>query len=87
MSAIRVSTSFSWLTSHFLYCVLKASNFLSAKGVQPKVVQTLISVQALVFDLEQLTCQKGFDCRNAILRSSAIFLGTSYSQIVGAVLL
>ena len=51
------------------------------------IVQVLISVQALVFDLAQLTCQKRFDCRNAILRSSAIHLGTSYSQIVVAVLL
>ena len=37
--------------------------------------------------LAQLTCQKRFDCRNAILGSSAILLGTSYSQIVVAVLL
>ena len=51
------------------------------------IVQALISVQALVFDLAQLTCQIRFDCRNAILRSSAILLGTSYSQIVVAVLL
>ena len=51
------------------------------------IVQALISVQALVFDLAQLTCQKRFDCRNAILRYSAILLGTSYSQIVVAVLL
>ena len=43
------------------------------------VVQALISVQALVFYLAQLTCQKRFDCRNAILGSSAILLGTSYS--------
>ena len=43
------------------------------------IVQALISVQALVFDLAQLTCQKRFDCRNAILGSSAILLGTSYS--------
>ena len=43
------------------------------------LVQALISVQALVFDLAQLTCQKRFDCRNAILGSSAILLGTSYS--------
>ena len=43
------------------------------------VVQVLISVQALVFYLAQLTCQKRFDCRNAILGSSAILLGTSYS--------
>ena len=50
-------------------------------------VQALISVQALVFDLAQLTCQKRFDCRNAILGSSAILLSTSYSQIVVAVLL
>ena len=51
------------------------------------IVQALISVQALVFDLAQLTCQKRFDCRNVILRSSAILLGTSYSQIVVAILL
>ena len=43
------------------------------------LVQALISVQALVFDLAQLTCQKRFDCRNAILGSSAILLGTSCS--------
>ena len=43
------------------------------------IVQALISVQALVFDLAQRTCQKRFDCRNAILGSSAILLGTSYS--------
>ena len=51
------------------------------------IVQALISVQALVFDLAQLTCQKRLDCRNAMLRSSTILLGTSYSQIVVAVLL
>ena len=51
------------------------------------IVQALISVQALVFDLAQPTFQKRFDCRNAILGSSAILLGTSYSQIVVAVLL
>ena len=28
------------------------------------LVQALISVQALVFDLTQLTCQKRFDCIN-----------------------
>ena len=38
------------------------------------IVQALISVQALVFDMAQLTCQKRFDCRNAILGSSAILL-------------
>ena len=43
------------------------------------LVQALISVQASVFDLAQLTCQKRSDCRNAILGSSAILLGTSYS--------
>ena len=43
------------------------------------LVQALISVQALVSDLAQLTCQKRFDCRSAILGSSAILLGTSYS--------
>ena len=51
------------------------------------IVQALISVHALVFDLAQLSCQKRFDCRNAILRTSAMLLGTSYSQIVVAVLL
>ena len=40
------------------------------------LVQALIFVQALVFDLTQLTCQKKSDCRNAILGSSAILLGT-----------
>ena len=39
--------------------------------------QELISVRALVFDLAQLTCQKRFDCRNAIIRSSETFLDTS----------
>ena len=39
--------------------------------------QELISVRALVFDLAQLTCQKRFDCRNAIIRSSKTFLDTS----------
>ena len=43
------------------------------------IVQALISVQALDFDLAQLTCQKRFDFRNSILGSSAILLGTSYS--------
>ena len=51
------------------------------------IVQALISEQSLVFDLAQLTCQKRFDCRNAILRSSAILLCTSYSQTVVAVML
>ena len=51
------------------------------------IVQALISVQALVFDLAQPIRKKWFDCRNAILGSSAILLGTSYSQIVVAVLL
>ena len=51
------------------------------------LVQALISVQALVFDLAQLTCKKRFDCENAILRYSAILLGTSYRQIVVAVLM
>ena len=52
------------------------------------IVQALISEQALVFDLAQLTCQKRFDCRNAILlRSSAILLCTSYSQTVVAFML
>ena len=48
------------------------------------IVQALISVQALVFEL---SCQKRFDCRNAMLRSSAILLGMMYSQIMVAVLL
>ena len=47
--------------------------------------QELISVRALVFDLAQLTCQKRFDCRNPIIRSSETFLDTSLSQIVVAV--
>ena len=47
--------------------------------------QELISVRALVFDLAQLTCQKRFNCRNAIIRSSETFLDTSLSQIVVAV--
>ena len=51
------------------------------------LVQALISVHALVFDLAQLTCRKRFDYRNAMLRSSAILIGTSYSQIVVVVLL
>ena len=51
------------------------------------VVQALIFVLAIVFDLAQLTCQKRFDCRIEIMRSSANCLGTSYSQFVVAVLL
>ena len=39
--------------------------------------QEMISVRALDFDLVQLTCQRRFDCRKAIRRSSATFLGTS----------
>ena len=31
------------------------------------IVQALISIQALVFDLAQIICQKRFDCRSAIL--------------------
>ena len=42
-----------------------------------QIDQELISVRALVFDLAQLTCQKRFDCRNAIIRSSETFLDTS----------
>ena len=41
---------------------------------------------SLSFDLAHLTCKKRFDCRNAVLRSSAILLGTWNSQIVVAVL-
>ena len=41
------------------------------------VDQELISVRALVFDLAQLTCQKRFDCRNAIIRSFETSLDTS----------
>ena len=52
---------------------------LSFSGAKTYIVKALISVEALVFDLAQLTCQKRFDCRNAILGSSAILLGTSYS--------
>ena len=68
--------------------------FLKNKNIifkirRPKVTDyaALISVQALVFDLAQLTCQKRFDCRTAILGSSAILLGMSYKLIVVAVLL
>ena len=61
--------------------------FMHTFSCNNQIVQALISVQALVFDLAQLICQKRFDCRNAILRSSTILLGTSYSQIVVAVLL
>ena len=57
----------------YVFCYVGVS---LAVGV---LVQALISVQALVFDLAQLTCQKRFDCRNAILGSSAILLGASYS--------
>ena len=35
------------------------------RGSVVALVQALISVQALVFDLAQLTCQKRFDCINA----------------------
>ena len=48
--------------------------------------QELISVRDLVFDLAQLTCQKRFDCRNAIIWSSETSLDTSLSEIVVAVL-
>ena len=51
------------------------------------LVQALISVRALVFDLAQLTCQKRFNCRNTILGYSATLLGMSYSLIVVALLL
>ena len=64
------------------YSVSVENNFHSLSSrteVIEIVVQALISVQALVFDLAQLTCQKRFDCRNEILGSSAILLGTSYS--------
>ena len=60
-------------------------NFDSCKGSSgldvffSNIVQALIFVTALVFNLAQLTCQKRFDCRNTILGSSAILLGTSYS--------
>ena len=58
---------------------LKYPKLLQVDPGKEFIVQALISVQALVFDLAQLTCQKKFDCRNAILGSSAILLGTSYS--------
>ena len=41
----------------------------------------------LIVSIPDLCTLTYFDCRNAILRSSATFLGTSYSQIVVAVLL
>ena len=59
---------------------------ITIQGIGHKV-QELISVRSLVMDLAQLTCQKTFDCRNAILMPSATLLGTSYNQIVVAVLL
>ena len=49
------------------------------QNTSQRLVQALISVQALVFDLAQLICQKRFDCRDVILGSSEILLGTSYS--------
>ena len=47
--------------------------------------QGLFSVQALVFDLAQLTSQKRFDRGYVIIEPSTTFLGTSYGQIVVAV--
>ena len=64
----------------FITCVTGKCNFcLSFFGCKKKkgLDQELISVRALVFDLSQLTCQKRFDCRNAVIRSSETFLDTS----------
>ena len=44
--------------------------------------QKLISEQAAVFDLAKPAVRKRVDCRNAAMRSSATFLGTSYCQLV-----
>ena len=46
--------------------------------------QKLISEQAVVFDLAKPAVRKRVDCRNATMRSSATFLGTSYGQLVVA---
>ena len=79
----------SWLFQFLIYVFFFtfpttiAFDFLN--NLAPLLVQAMISVQAIVFDLAQLTCQKRFDCRNAIQGSSAILLATSYSQIVVAV--
>ena len=62
--------------------------FYDLRNTQKESVidQGLISsVQALLFDLAKPTYQKRFDCRKAILRSSATFLGTSFGHIVVAV--
>ena len=69
--------------------IVKYDNFCKNgfNGNNSFVVQALIFVLAIVFDLAQLTCQKRFDCRIEIMRSSAKRLGTSYSQFVVAVLL
>ena len=66
---------------------LFTNSFVTVLFLQQIIVQALISVEALVFDLAQLSCQKRFDCKNTILWSSTILLGTSYSQIVVAVIL
>ena len=42
---------------------------LSPVWMSCPIVQEMISVRALVLDLAQLTCQKRFDCLNAILGS------------------
>ena len=73
---------------HVFYIVLKPISTSSGlwstvntrkyQHIDVYIVQALISVQALVFDLAQLTCQKRFDCRNAHLGSSTILLGTSW---------
>ena len=54
--------------------IYRVRDYLHFFVVIAVIVQALISVQALVFDLAQLTCQKRFDCRNAIFGSSAILL-------------
>ena len=88
-SVKRLKFALKWSISYFQ--PVFAAIFVTIASVKVKlisdlytwvivlIVQALISVQALVFDLAQLTGQKRFDCRNAILGSSAILLDTSYS--------
>ena len=67
-----------WFAPHASYFIEHLFYAMRAQhGGIAGLDQELISVRALVFDLAQLTCQKRFDCRNAIIRSSETFLNTS----------
>ena len=57
--------------------IIKLTKVKVTEKIDSEIDQELISVRALVFDLAQLTFQKRFDCRNAIIRSSETFLDTS----------